>query len=126
MGGFTKRLVPEQFEILSASIADNDYVFPLSDDTAPRSTNILEYFYFVDNTGDIVVATAGTIKVLASPDNNATYQTLHDSAFDAVDATLPSRTKPSGRGRATHIKFTLAGIVATGAVGFKTLLTQEL
>ena len=126
MSAYTSRLVPQSFDIEHDSIVNGNYDFPLSDEKNPSPVNILEYFYFVDVGGNIIEATAGTVTVLCSPDNGDTYQTLNNNVFDATDATLESRTKPSGRGKATHLRIVLSGIVAAGAVGFSTYLTQEM
>lgn len=123
-GAYTSRLVPESFEIVSDSIADGNYDYPLSDDRNPRPNNILEYFYFVDANGVPVVATAGDVTVVASPDSAVTFHTLANGTFKAVDCLAPERTKPSGRGRATHVRVALSGITAAGATGFKFMLSQ--
>lgn len=126
MSSFTARLVPNHFKLESASIVDANYDFPLSNDFSPRSTNIVEYFYFVDIAGTVAPATAGNVAIVGSPDGGITWQTLNDASFNAAASELPTRVKPSGRGRVTHLRITLSGVVAAGAVGFSSLLTQEL
>lgn len=124
-GAYTSRLVPESFSLSSNSIADGNYDFILSNDSDPRPNNVVEYFYFINASGQPVAATAGTVTILASSDDGVTFQSLVNNSFEASAALTEDRTKPSGRGRATHIRIKLSGVTASGATGFKSLLTQE-
>lgn len=122
---YTARLVPQAHYIDGTSIANGVYDFSLDVDRNPRETNIFEYFYFVDSDGDVVPATAGTVVIQGSPDGGKTYQDFRDNSFAASSALSPSRAKPSGIGKTTHVRITLSGtVVAPNAVGFSTLLNQ--
>lgn len=68
-------------------------------------------------------ATAGTVTVQTSPDGGLTWDDMADGGtVSAAESSLPSRAKPSGRGLATHIRFTMSGI--TGATAFTALVSQ--
>ncbi len=112
-----------QTDIVGISIADDEYLFDL-DPFAPLN-NILEFFYFTDAGGAQVDATAGTIVVTLSPGANI-FQTINDGSFNAVDARLETRTKPSGFGKAEKVKITLAGVSGGGATGFAGLVSQSI
>lgn len=90
---------------------------------APRN-NVVEYFHFIDSSGDPIEPTAGSVTITMSS-GSAVYQTISEGSFLAVDATSPSRTKPNGFGKADNIKVTLSGVTGTGVVGFATFVTQS-
>jgi len=101
---------------------DGSFEFDI-DAHAPRN-NVFEHFYFVDGGGAQVEATAGTVVVTLSSGANI-FHTINDGSFNAVDARLATRTKPSGYGSAEKIRIVLAGITGP-AVGFVGLVTQSV
>lgn len=117
---YTSYLAPSITDTNGGSVADGDYIFSLVDNDVdiPNIVAIYSYFYFVDGNDDVVTATGGTVVITASPDRGKTYLTLPEGAFDAADANLPTRLRPSGLGVMTHVKVTLAGVTGPG-VGFE-------
>ena len=68
-------------------------------------------------------ATGGTVTVQTSPDGGLTWDNMATGGTVTASASSdPARTKPSGRGVATHIRFGLSGI--TGATSFAALVSQ--
>lgn len=90
---------------------------------APRN-NLLDYFYFVDGSGDPVDATAGLVTIELSP-ILPIYQSVDLGVFDAANARSDSWCKPNGFGKAISIKITLTD-VAGPPVGFRALMTQSV
>lgn len=109
-------------ELNSDTVTDGDYDFP-TDHGAPR-TNIIDYFYFVDGSGNLVAPTAGTVVISFNPvANEDLYGPAQNGSFNAVDAASPIRAMPSGVGRITNVRVTLSGV--TGAAGFRAMLSQS-
>ena len=104
------------------SVIDGDVTWDLNAH-APRN-NVVEYFHFIDGSGDPIEPTAGTVTITMSS-GSAVYQTIQDGSFAATSATSPSRTKPNGYGKADGIKVTLSGVTGAGVVGFAVSVTQS-
>lgn len=103
-------------EIVSNSVADGAQVFGLNS-TGP--INVVEYLTFSP------AATVGSVIVQTSPDGGATWDDMASGGLvQAATSSASNRTKPSGRGRATHIRFTLSGVAT--ATSFKALVTQGI
>lgn len=102
-------------------VADGDYDFDLTP-FGPRN-NVVEYFTFVDGSGDQVDAGAGTVVIQISSGEDI-FQDIVDGSFNANLARSASRTKPNGYGRAEKIRVTLAGV--TVAAGFRLFVTQNV
>ena len=116
-GPFTRALMALPTPIKTGSIADNDYIFELIAGNNAPVTNICNYFYFVDSSGDVVTATGGTVVIVGSPDGQKTWLTMPNGSFDADQAAVESRERPAGVSSLTHIKVTLDSVVAATAVG---------
>ena len=120
---YTSRLIPEPTLYTSPDVTEEVYVFALDKQNSPRTTNIVEYFYFIDMQGIPVAATAGEILIQGSSDNGVTYQDFQEGLFEASTSLSPSRLKTSGIGKCTHCKITLNGVVTAG-VSFTMLFNQ--
>ena len=96
------------------SVTDGSKVFELE---SMGPINVVECITFSP------AATAGTITVQTSPDGGLTWDNMATGGTVTASASSdPARTKPSGRGVATHIRFVLSGI--TGATSFTALVSQ--
>lgn len=96
------------------TVADGTYAFALKQN---GPINVVECITFSPS------ATAGTITVQTSPDGGLTWDNMATGGTVTASASSdPARTKPSGRGVATHIRFVLSGI--TGATSFTALVSQ--
>lgn len=114
---------PQTQVFVSTAITDGNYNFNTS--AADLPINVVDYFNFVDASGNLVDATSGSVTITADS-GNGVFQGMNDSTFDAANADDPSRTKPSGRGRIEVLRVNLSGVVATNATGFQIALTQSL
>ncbi|MCH9664654.1 MAG: hypothetical protein K0U41_02260 [Gammaproteobacteria bacterium] len=106
---------------LSADSIVGEHTFNL--DSFGARNNIIEYFHFVDGNDDQIDATAGTVVITISSGQDI-FQTIENGSFNAVDARSETRQKPNGFGRAEKIKIAFSGV--TGAVGFRTLVSQSV
>ena len=101
-------------EISGSSVSDGAKVFGLNSN---GPINVVECVTFSP------AATAGTVTVQTSPDGGTTWDDMATGGVITASASsATSRTKPSGRGVATHIRFVMAGI--TGATSFTALVSQ--
>ena len=101
-------------EIIGTSVSDGAKVFGLNS-TGP--INVVEYLTFSP------AATAGTVTVQTSPDYGVTWDDMATGGvITAASASDAARTKPSGRGKATHIRFVMSDIAT--ATSFTALVTQ--
>lgn len=117
-------VLPQSEEYESSTVANGDYNFTTVAPSLP--INIIDYFNFVDASGNLVAPTAGSVTITADS-GNGIFQEFEDNTFSASDANSTTRAKPSGRGRAETIRVSLSGTVAGNNVaGFKFLLTQSL
>lgn len=108
--------------LTSDSVADSSYTFELNGG-APRN-NLLEYFYFVDGSGDPVAATGGTVDITFSP-ILPLYQDITNGSFLAAIALDSDWPKPNGYGKAVSIRINLTGITGP-PTGFRALMTQSV
>jgi hypothetical protein len=106
----------------SDTIADGDYDF-LAKPFGSR-VNIIDYFAFVDSSGDPIEATGGTVTITISS-GYGVFQTINDGSFNATSARTASRTKPNGYGRGETVRVSLSGIAGAGVAGFRSMLSQS-
>ena len=100
--------------ISGSSVANGAKVFKLE---SMGPINVVECVTFTP------AATAGTVTVQTSPDGGTTWDDMATGGVITASASsATSRTKPSGRGVATHIRFVMAGIA--GATSFTALVSQ--
>jgi hypothetical protein len=96
------------------SVSDGAKIFGLN---AEGPINMVEWLTFTP------AATGGTVTVQTSPDGGLTWDDMATGGvIVAASSGDPARTKPQGRGKATVIRFVMAGI--TGATSFKAEVTQ--
>lgn len=96
------------------SVANGSQVFQLESE---GPVNVVETFTLTPP------ATAGTITVQVSPDGGETWDNMASGGqISAATSSSPDRVKPSGRGLATHVKFTFSGV--TGSTSFKSIISQ--
>lgn len=87
---------------------------------APRN-NLMDYFYFVDGSGDLVTGVTGDVEVTLSPVAGI-FQTIQNGTFTALSVDDASWPKPNGYGKAIQVRVSLTNI--SGAVGFRASVTQ--
>ncbi len=109
-------------QIESDSIVDGNQDFDLN--PAAGRNLVVEYFHFVNASGDIIDVTAGTVTLTVSSGADI-FQTLLDNQFNAADARSSSRRKPSGYGLGEKLRVTLSSIAGNSVAGFKALITQN-
>lgn len=107
---------------ISSDLAlDDDYIFELNCH-APRN-NIMDYFYFVDENGDLTKTVKGQVEILLSPVDGI-FQSIPNGIFEAHTAADENWQKPNGFGKAIAIKIRLVCIL--GASGFRFNITQSV
>ena len=102
--------------IESQSISDGNYEFPVGNLALPIDM-FLDEFRFVDDSGDAIIPSAGSVLVQVSSDGTF-WRALNNGSFSAtLDTTSSNYTPPSGLAAVSTLRITLAGVV--GASGFK-------
>ena len=113
----------------ASSIADGNYDFKLGGGgvtgyVASPLNNLVNYFYFVDISGNPIAATSGTVDITGSPDGGKTWLTMRNGSFDAAMALNTDLNRPNGISQITHARITLTSIVGAGIVGFTSEFIQ--
>ena len=116
-------LHPTSTLLEASSIADGTYDFELGpggviNHTNSGLSNLVNYFYFVDVSGNPVAASAGTVDITCSPDGKKTWLTMRSGSFDASMALNTDLNRPNGISQITHARVTLTSIAGAGIVGF--------
>lgn len=114
--GYTRRI---GYEFSSDTVADGNYDFNVG--PGGPLNNIVDYFYFVNASGDQVDATDGTVTISLSSGADI-FQSVSEGVFQADVARSADRAKPNGIGTAEILRINLSGIM--GASGFQLLYTQ--
>lgn len=126
MSGVNNNFIRSIESIISSSGFSGDFVFSKSDGidlNGPKGNNI-EYFQFVDGSGDPVTTTGEGVVTINYDTGNGVYHCFKNGEFLAKDSIKDSVSNPSYYGKLTNLKVTITGTV-TGAVGFKLLLSQN-
>lgn len=119
-----RRTLSAFMEFSQDTVADGNYDF--NTDIPAFGTNIVEYVSFVNSSGAVVAPTQGSVMITADS-GNGVFQGMNNNSFSAADANSPTRTKPSGIGRATVLRVNLSGgITGNGVAGFRVGFTQSV
>lgn len=114
MPRYTANLVPHLWPISSDTVSDGNYDFNVGDVYDPLPF-FLDGFHFVDGSGALVTATAGTVTVAVSTDG-VLYREIVDGTVSATSDPV-SITPPSGSAPVVSVRISLTGV--TGASGFR-------
>jgi len=122
MGAVNTRYIRTIETELSGDSVTGDHSFDL-DAFGPRG-NTVEYFYFVDGSGDLVEPTGdGTVTITISP-TDGIFNKMENGTFSAVLASSSERERPAFIGKSETVKVSFSGTI-TGAVGFRGLITEN-
>jgi len=108
---------------IEADSVTGEHIFNL-DEFAPRN-NQVEYFYFVNSSGNKVSPTAGSVTITMSSGEDI-YNTISDGTFNAADAMSENRPKPNAHGKVAKAKITFTNVSGNGVAGFRGLIAQAV